>query len=97
MLKLISGESGDNSNNTIYWNSRTVWNNDGDTDSLFDSSRPTGVENELSINSQILTVFLATERLMPYGIVGDSRALDDCLYNKAKMSPLYIQPIGVIQ
>ena len=38
LVKLISGESGDNSNETIYWNSRTVWNNDGDTASLFDSS-----------------------------------------------------------
>lgn len=37
-MKLISGESGDNSNKAIYWNGRTVWNNDGDTASLFDSS-----------------------------------------------------------
>ena len=37
-VELISGESGDNSNKTFYWNNRTVWNNDGDTTSLFDSS-----------------------------------------------------------
>jgi len=35
LVKLISGESGDNSNRTIYWTGRTVWNNDGDTASLF--------------------------------------------------------------
>ena len=38
LVKLISGESGDNSNRTIYWNGRTVWNNDGDTASLFNLS-----------------------------------------------------------
>ncbi len=38
LVQLISGESGDNSNKTIYWNGRAVWNNDGDTASLFDSS-----------------------------------------------------------
>jgi len=38
LVELISGESGDNSNRTIYWNGRTVWNNDGDTASLFNSS-----------------------------------------------------------
>ncbi len=37
-VALISGESGEDSNKTIYWNKRTVWNNDGDTASLFDSS-----------------------------------------------------------
>ena len=37
-VKLISGESGDNSNKTIYWNSKPVWNNDGDTASLYNSS-----------------------------------------------------------
>ena len=38
LVELISGESGDNSNRTIYWNGRTVWNNDGDTASLFNLS-----------------------------------------------------------
>jgi len=38
LVDLISGESGDNSNTIIYGNSRTVWNNDGDTASLFNSS-----------------------------------------------------------
>jgi hypothetical protein len=37
-VELISGESGDNSNKKIYWSNRLVWNNDGDTASLFSSS-----------------------------------------------------------
>ena len=37
-VELISGESGDDTDKTIFWNNRTVWNNDGDTASLFDSS-----------------------------------------------------------
>ncbi|MCL0044562.1 lamin tail domain-containing protein [Dehalococcoidia bacterium] len=37
-VKLISGESGNDSNKTIYWSGRVVWNNDGDTASLFDPS-----------------------------------------------------------
>ena len=38
LVELISGESGDDTDKTIFWNNRTVWNNDGDTASLFDSS-----------------------------------------------------------
>ena len=37
-VELISGESGDDTDTTIFWNNRTVWNNDGDTASLFDPS-----------------------------------------------------------
>jgi hypothetical protein len=35
LVELISGESGDDTDKTIFWNNRTVWNNDGDTASLF--------------------------------------------------------------
>ena len=38
LVELISGESGDDTDKTIFWNNRTVWNNDGDTASLIDSS-----------------------------------------------------------
>ncbi len=34
-VELISGESGEDSNKAIYWNKRTVWNNDSDTAGLF--------------------------------------------------------------
>ena len=34
-VKLISGESGDDTDEVIFWNKRTVWNNNGDTASLF--------------------------------------------------------------
>ena len=34
-VELISGESGDDTDKTIFWNNRTVWNNDGDTARLF--------------------------------------------------------------
>ena len=37
-VELISGLPGDDSKSTIYWTERTVWNNDGDSGSLFDSS-----------------------------------------------------------
>ena len=37
-VELVSGASGDDTGETIYWNSRPVWNNDGDTASLIDSS-----------------------------------------------------------
>jgi len=37
-VELISGESGDDTDKTIFWNNRTVWNNDGDTASLFNAS-----------------------------------------------------------
>jgi len=36
-VELISGESGDDTDKTIYWNNRVVWNNDGDTASLFNA------------------------------------------------------------
>jgi len=35
LVKLISGKSGNDTDNAIYWNNRAVWNNDGDTASLF--------------------------------------------------------------
>jgi hypothetical protein len=35
-LLLISGEPGNDSNEALFWNNRTIWNNDGDTASLFD-------------------------------------------------------------
>ena len=35
LVELTSGESGDDTDKTIFWNNRTVWNNDGDTASLF--------------------------------------------------------------
>ena len=37
-VELVSGAAGGNTGETIFWNNRTVWNNDGDTASLFDSS-----------------------------------------------------------
>ena len=37
-VELVSGASGDDTGETIYWNKRAVWNNDGDTASLIDSS-----------------------------------------------------------
>ena len=37
-VELVSGTSGDDTGETIYWNKRLVWNNDGDTASLIDSS-----------------------------------------------------------
>ena len=37
-VELVSGAAGVNTGETIFWNNRTVWNNDGDTASLFDSS-----------------------------------------------------------
>ena len=37
-VELVSGTSGDDTGETIYWNKRPVWNNDGDTASLIDSS-----------------------------------------------------------
>jgi len=37
-VELVSGASGDDTGETIYWNNRPVWNNDGDTASLIDSS-----------------------------------------------------------
>ena len=37
LVELISGESGDDTDKAIYWNNRVVWNNDGDTASLFNS------------------------------------------------------------
>ena len=36
-VELISGESGDNSDKSIFWSKRVVWNNTGDTASLFNS------------------------------------------------------------
>lgn len=37
-VKLISGESGNHSVREIYWNDRPIWNNDGDTATLFNST-----------------------------------------------------------
>jgi len=37
-VELMSGVSGDDTGETIYWNKGAVWNNDGDTGSLIDSS-----------------------------------------------------------
>ena len=37
-VELVSGASGDDTGETIYWNKGPVWNNDGDTGSLIDSS-----------------------------------------------------------
>ena len=37
-VELISGESEDDTDKTIFWNNSSVWNNNGDTASLFDSS-----------------------------------------------------------
>ena len=37
-VELVSGASGDDTGETIYWNKGPVWNNDGDTASLIDSS-----------------------------------------------------------
>ena len=37
-LKLISGVSGRSTDTSIYWSTRPVWNNTGDTASLYDSS-----------------------------------------------------------
>ena len=37
-VKLVSGGSGQDTESVIYWKTRTVWNNDGDTARLFDPS-----------------------------------------------------------
>ena len=37
-VKLVSGGSGQDTERVIYWKTRTVWNNDGDTARLFDPS-----------------------------------------------------------
>ena len=37
-VELVSGASDDDTDETIYWNTGAVWNNDGDTASLIDSS-----------------------------------------------------------
>ena len=33
--RLVSWVTGEDTDKTIFWNNRTVWNNDGDTASLF--------------------------------------------------------------
>ena len=37
-VKLVSGGFGQDTERVIYWKTRTVWNNDGDTARLFDPS-----------------------------------------------------------
>ena len=37
-VKLVSGGSGQDTERVIYWKTRAVWNNDGDTARLFDPS-----------------------------------------------------------
>jgi hypothetical protein len=37
-MKLVTGGSGQDTERVIYWKTRTVWNNDGDTARLFDPS-----------------------------------------------------------
>jgi hypothetical protein len=45
-VKLVSGRSGQDTESVIYWKTRTVWNNDGDTARLFDPSGGTVSERE---------------------------------------------------
>ena len=45
-VKLVSGGSGQDTERVIYWKTRTVWNNDGDTARLFDPSGGTVSERE---------------------------------------------------
>ena len=45
-VKLVSGGSGQDTERVIYWKTRTVWNNDGDTARLFDPSGETVSERE---------------------------------------------------
>jgi hypothetical protein len=45
-VKLVSGGSGQDTESVIYWKTRTVWNNDGDTARLFDPSGETVSERE---------------------------------------------------
>ena len=37
-VEVLSGASGDDSNLTLYWKKQTVWNNDGDTATVLDST-----------------------------------------------------------
>ena len=45
-VKLVSGGSGQDTERVIYWKTRTVWNNDGDTARLFDPSGETVSERK---------------------------------------------------
>jgi len=45
-VKLVSGGSGQDTERVIFWKTRTVWNNDGDTARLFDPSGETVSERE---------------------------------------------------
>ncbi len=45
-MKLVTGGSGQDTESVIYWKTRTVWNNDGDTARLFDPSGETVSERE---------------------------------------------------
>jgi hypothetical protein len=45
-MKLVTGGSGQDTESAIYWKTRTVWNNDGDTARLFDPSGETVSERE---------------------------------------------------
>ncbi len=45
-VKLVSGGYGQDTESVIYWKTRTVWNNDGDTARLFDPSGETVSERE---------------------------------------------------
>ena len=45
-VKLVSGGSGQDTESVIYWKTRTVWNNDGDTARRFDPSGETVSERE---------------------------------------------------
>tara|TARA_Y100001960_G_scaffold178614_1_gene187319 strand:+ start:1510 stop:2745 length:1236 start_codon:yes stop_codon:yes gene_type:complete len=36
-VEIVSGRTGQDTSSTIYWKKQTVWNNDGDTATLFDS------------------------------------------------------------
>ena len=45
-VKLVSGGSGQDTESVIYWKTRTVWNNDGDTARLFDPSGETVSERK---------------------------------------------------
>jgi len=45
-VELVSGGSGQDTESVIYWKTRTVWNNDGDTARLFDPSGETVSERE---------------------------------------------------
>ena len=37
-VEVVSGTLGDNTNSKLYWKKQTVWNNDGDTASVLDST-----------------------------------------------------------